>query len=93
MTIELTPELERLVLEKAVESGMDASSYVANLLREALGANGLSEPIRRRKPISERFEEIREQAPAEVRKALDELPSDFAAEHDHYLYGAPKKYT
>ena len=72
---------------------MDANAYVAKVLREVLGSNGKGEPGARRKPISEQFEEIRQQAPEEVRKALEELPSDFAAEHDHYIYGAPKKYA
>jgi len=93
MTIELSSDLERAIREKAAESGLDASDYVVKVLKEALGEDGAPGPSRRRKPISERFEEIRAQASDDVRKALDELPSDFAAEHDHYLYGAPKKYA
>ena len=93
MTIDLTPELERLVQERAEESGMDTSAYVSKVLTEILGSNGRSEAGFRRRPISEQFEEIRKQAPDEVRKALEELPSDFAAEHDHYIYGARKKYS
>ena len=93
MTIELAPDLEQLVRDKAAESGMDMSGYVAKVLRESLAANSARQTKGRRKPISERFEEIRAQAPADVQQVLDELPSDFAAEHDHYLYGAPKKYA
>lgn len=96
MTIHLTPDLEQLVRDKAAECGMDADGFVSQVLREALETDpspdepNAAEGKRRRRPISERFEEIRAQAPEEVRRALQELPTDFAAEHDHYLYGAAK---
>lgn len=98
MTIDLTPELEQLVHEKARQSGLDAGAFVAKVLGETLGANGGAQrgsgpALRKRRPISERFAEIRRQAPPEVQQALHELPSDFAAEHDHYLYGTPKKHS
>jgi hypothetical protein len=40
------------------------------------------------KPISAVFEELSNQVPLETWR---ELPSDGAENHDHYLYGAPKK--
>jgi hypothetical protein len=40
------------------------------------------------KPISAVFEELSNQVPLET---WSELPSDGAENHDHYLYGAPKK--
>jgi hypothetical protein len=40
------------------------------------------------RPISEIFEELSNQIPVED---WHELPSDGAENHDHYLYGAPKK--
>lgn len=75
---------------------MDAEGLVALVLREALdpplspAEAPPSEAQASRRPISERFDEIRRQVPDEVQEALRELPTDFAAEHDHYLYGAPK---
>lgn len=96
MSINLTPDLEELVRRRAAESGLDENAFVAKVLRDSLETDADSSPApesppRRRKPISERFAEIRDRAPEEVRQALRELPKDFAAEHDHYLYGAPKK--
>jgi hypothetical protein len=38
--------------------------------------------------VLEIFREAREGIPAEVWKAL---PEDLAAQHDHYIYGIPKR--
>ena len=96
MTIELTPEIEQLVQVNAKRDGVDASAYVTRVLKEVLRERGTSnndaqEVPARRRTISERFEEIREQLTVEEREALDQLPSDLAAEHDHYIYGTPKE--
>jgi predicted DNA-binding antitoxin AbrB/MazE fold protein len=39
-------------------------------------------------PIWERIAALTRDLPA---GALDQLPDDLAAEHDHYLYGTPKR--
>ena len=98
MTIELTPKLQDLVHKRAQQEGLDPSAYVAQVLSELLGENGEGDAERhknppRRKPISERFEEIRLRLTPEERQALDDLPADFATEHDHYIYGSPKQYS
>lgn len=98
MTIKLTPKLQDLVHKRAQQKGLDPSAYVAQVLSDALGVNGEGDAAPRenptpRKPISERFEKIRRQLTPEERQALDDLPSDFAAEHDHYIYGTPKQYS
>ena len=93
MTIRLTPELERLVNEK-VASGEFASAdaFIAHAVREVLGANGgareqpTDEPDVR--PIWEAIEEIWRDLPTEE---LAKLPKDGASQHDHYIYGLPKK--
>lgn len=98
MDVTLTPELETLVQKKAQQKGLEASAYIAKLLEEALQPEGGTEARSQKGPnsrlsISARFEEIRRRAPEDAQQALRELPSDFAAEHDHYLYGTPKKYS
>ena len=40
------------------------------------------------RPIWEVFEDIMSDVPQEV---LDALPTDVAEQHDHYIYGLPKK--
>jgi hypothetical protein len=41
-------------------------------------------------PIWERIAELAEEIPDE---AIADIPVDGATEHDHYLYGSPKKTT
>ncbi len=52
--------------------------------------NGLrkEKPSSRAKPISAIFEDLSSELPL---KNWRELPTDGAENHDHYLYGAPKK--
>ena len=57
-------------------------SFVSNLRKEK-GAS-------RAKPISAIFEDLSSELPLGEWR---ELPSDGAENHDHYLYGAPKKIT
>jgi hypothetical protein len=40
-----------------------------------------------KRSLSERLAEIRSADP----EAWDQLPADLAEEHDHYIYGSPKK--
>ncbi len=42
------------------------------------------------KPIWERIQEITADVPKE---AWDALPTDLSAQHDHYIYGTPKRPT
>lgn len=40
------------------------------------------------RPIGEIIDELMSDVPAEV---LDRLPVDGAVQHDHYIYGSPKR--
>ena len=98
MVVRLSPEVEVLLARKAETLGVAVETYLEQVVLAAVGADrdgaaATAESPRPRRPISERFEEIRQRATPEVQAALGELPSDFAAEHDHYLYGSPKKYS
>ena len=93
MTIRLKPELERLVNEKVASGEFhNADDFVAYAVREALGVDGGSEEQPENKqgerPIWEAIEEIWRDVPAEE---LAKLPRDGASQHDHYIYGLPKK--
>ena len=104
MTIHLPEEVERSI-EAAVGRGLfasldDAMTNAANLLlrqleqeqpapRESEPAAGPPAPIQR-KPIWERAAELRETIPAEE---WAKLPIDGASQHDHYIYGTPKRPT
>jgi len=45
---------------------------------------------RSHKPIWERIQELTADVPDEV---WDKLPTDLAEQHDHYIYGTPKRST
>jgi Arc/MetJ-type ribon-helix-helix transcriptional regulator len=96
MTIHLTKELESNILA-AVHSGRyasldDAMCEAASLLVERLKQEQTeaSQPgaAPAYKPIWEEFEEIAAGIPHEE---FLKLPVDGAEQHDHYIYGTPKR--
>ena len=99
MTIHLPPDIERSI-QAAVHSGHfasvdDAMTEAASLLLERLKheqsqpeAARLPEAVPARKPIWEVFQEISADVPDEV---WESLPTDLSEQHDHYLYGTPKR--
>ena len=92
MTVTLSPELENLV-RRRVERGEFESvdAFVAHVVREALGLNGrVEEGVSETGELWDAFERILKDVPQEE---LQGLPKDFAAEHDHYIYGTPKRYS
>lgn len=98
MTIHLPPDIERSI-EDAVHSGHfasvnDAMTEAASLLLERLKHKQAPPPARppeatqAHKPIWEVIEEENRSIPPEV---WDALPSDLSEQHDHYVYGTPKR--
>lgn len=67
-------------VREAVEAFLERSAEQAE-------PNGTPSPEQVR-PIWEVFEDIMSDVPQEV---LDALPTDAAEQHDHYIYGLPKK--
>ena len=105
MTIDLRPGLEKLLQKQAEQSGLDTDTYVAKVLKEALGLNadgedrttqgdrirslaGKNGPAQDIEPFWRAFTARMHALPPEV---FERLPADGASEHDHYLYGTPKK--
>jgi Arc/MetJ-type ribon-helix-helix transcriptional regulator len=96
MTIHLTKELESNILA-AVHSGRyasldDAMCEAASLLVERLKKEQAQtkqpEAAPAHKPIWERILERNAAIPDDE---WDKLPVDGAEQHDHYIYGAPKR--
>ena len=88
LRIDLSPDQEAWLREQAEAAGVSAEEFA----REALG-QALADSESDRKPsgsrtMSERIRAIWADMPEEVREGL---PADGAAEHDHYIYGWPKK--
>ena len=99
MTIHLPKDLESFINAK-VMSGHFASAddAVTEIVREYLhrqqqasppaARQGL--PAEARKPIWERIQDITADVPDEE---WEKLPTDLAEQHDHYIYGTPKRPT
>ena len=96
MNLTLPSEIERLLNEK-VENGEFESveDAVTHTLRQSLIARapGENEAQEMASPdnIWEALERLRKHASPEVKEALNRLPAELASEHDHYVYGIPKK--
>jgi Arc/MetJ-type ribon-helix-helix transcriptional regulator len=93
MTIQLPEDLEQGI-RATVSSGAFATEdeAVAEAVRQFLGRNHPRPPVATppRKPIWEIADEIRKSVPEEE---WAKLPGDGAAQHDHYIYGSPKRPT
>jgi Arc/MetJ-type ribon-helix-helix transcriptional regulator len=97
MTIHLPPELESSIRAEVL-SGHFASEadMVAAAVRDYLRRQRQPSPppasqepaVPAHKPIWEEFEEIAASIPDEEWR---KLPVDGAEQHDHYIYGTPKR--
>ena len=103
MTIHLPENLESSILA-AVHSGRyatldDAMAEAVSLLVQRLNQDqaaagqptvGQSPTVAGYKPIWEVADDLRKSVPLEE---WAKLPTDGAAQHDHYIYGTPKRPT
>lgn len=94
MNVKLSSEHERLVKrlveQRRYENTEEVVAKALELLREA-ETNGDQPGSKSAGTIWDALAQIVQQASEREKKALGELPTDFAAEHDHYIYGTPKK--
>jgi methionyl-tRNA synthetase len=86
LTLELPDSKEAALRAKAQEQGVSAEQYVQQILDRDLDQPTLSNASS--EPFWQTFTRQMQSLPDEV---FDRLPPDGAAEHDHYLYGSPKK--
>jgi hypothetical protein len=94
MTLDLAPEVQAGLLAQAQESGLSLEAFAELVLREksrqALSASG--EQNNSSSGPSEPFwKSFTSQVHALPDAVFERLPKDGASEHDHYLYGAPKR--
>jgi hypothetical protein len=81
LTIDLPDEQEAVLNARAQAEGVSAEECAGHLLIEALAAGAKS-------PLAARIRGIWSDMPASVRA---KLPTDGASQHDHYIYGVPKR--
>jgi hypothetical protein len=81
LTIDLPAEKTAILAAKARAQGVTAEQFATQLLEETLTPET-------RKPLAVGIREIRASMPPEIRA---KLPGDGASQHDHYIYGVPKR--
>jgi hypothetical protein len=84
----MSANLEQAILKKLQALPDGKQQEVLALVESLLHDEQLAQPEPSRRPISEIFEELSSQIPIEE---WTELPVDGAEQHDHYLYGSPKR--
>ena len=84
----MSANLEQAILEKIQALPDDKQQEVLALVDEMLKEDEKSSPPENVRPIWEIITELSAQVPMEE---WEKLPSDGAEQHDHYLYGSPKR--
>jgi hypothetical protein len=82
LTINLAEEELARLNAKASEAGISPEEYAQQVLEEALA------PLAPKASFADRIRAIWADLPAKV---LAQLPEDGASQHDHYIYGLPKR--
>jgi len=86
MKLELSAEVQAGLLAQAQASGMSLEAYAESVLRER--AQATTESDSSGQPFWKSFTTQVHAIPDEV---FERLPKDGASEHDHYIYGTPKR--
>jgi plasmid stability protein len=82
LTINLPDEQESALKARAQAEGVSAEQCAGDLLAQALASSSA------RSPLAARIRGIWSDMPDSVRA---KLPADGASQHDHYIYGVPKR--
>lgn len=88
VSIQLSDEQAAALNVKAKALGVSAEQYAQHVLEENLEKQPAAEAAQTSRPISEVIAEIIADTPPEE---IAKLPPDGASEHDHYIYGWPKR--
>ena len=83
LTIHLPDEQQAILAAKARALGISAEEYARQVLAQDLEADA-----RPRRHISEIILENMSRVPPEI---MAQMPKGGASEHDHYIYGWPKR--
>ena len=88
LTINISPEKEAAYQALAQAQGLSVEQWLTQLVNQAAPIAPLDTPNEDDRPLSAMFGEIWADMPDEVRA---KLPSVGADQHDHYIYGTPKR--
>jgi plasmid stability protein len=84
LIIELPDEQTAALTAKAQAQGLSAEQYARQVLEHDLELT----PGTRRRHISEVIRDRMRSVPPEI---MATMPTDGASQHDHYIYGLPKR--
>jgi hypothetical protein len=90
LTIDLPSEAEQALHNKARAAGVSAEQYAQRVLQRDLGVAEHGKTAVDR-PLQSAADMILQRIRKLPREAFEGLPSDGASQHDHYLYGSPKR--
>lgn len=90
LTIEIPDDKTAALMAKATTLGVSAEQYIQRMVDRDLEQAPVPETGQAEsgKPLAARIREIWADIPDEVRA---KLPTDGASQHDHYIYGVPKR--
>ena len=84
VTLSLNAEVERGLTMRALERGVTLDAYLQEIVLREAGAPAPSA----RRHIGEVIQERMKKVHPEI---MASMPKDGASEHDHYIYGLPKR--
>ena len=87
LTLELSPEREAALKAQAQAHGLSIQEWLLQLAEERAPATTETRP----EPHERFWKAFTERVHALPADVFESLPKDGASEHDHYLYGAPKR--
>jgi hypothetical protein len=84
----MAANLEKAIQEKVKSLPLEKQQRVLSVVEEMLSEKEVAQDRLSVRPLWEIAEEISAQVPLEE---WEKLPTDGAEQHDHYLYGSPKR--
>ena len=84
----MAANLEKAIQEKIKSLPLEKQQRVLSVVEEMLSEKEVTQERVAVRPLWEIAEEISAQVPIEE---WEKLPTDGAEQHDHYLYGSPKR--
>ena len=88
LTLKLSDEQATALRAKAAAEGLSLDGWIQKLAEPQPTKDGTSQHNRPRRHISQIIRENMSRVPPEI---MATMPKDGASEHDHYIYGLPKR--
>ena len=90
VTIDLSGEAEQALNSKAKAEGLSAERYAQRLLERDLGIRDGVEAGEQR-PVQTAADIVLRHMAKVPDEIMNRMPKDGASQHDHYIYGTPKR--